>query len=307
MYKIIGADQQEYGPVTADQVREWIDEGRANGATLIQFEGREDWVPLSSLPEFAEALAARAPVSPAPTPSAPMDPDALAQYVRTRDYSIDIGLCLSRSWNLFKENFGLFIGAALILLALIFGFNQLVGLFTRGSMESLMTGNVTVEAIIVLLLWNIPEVAFSTILTVGMYVILLKRMRGRPAGIGEIFAGFSVAPGQLALAGIVIQFLTILGVLACIAPGIYLSIAWILTMPLIIDRGLTFWPAMELSRKVVTQQWWIMFCLVIVVALISLVGLLACCVGLLVALPVGLGALLYAYEDIFGSTGPAAR
>ena len=32
MYKIIGADQREYGPVSADQVREWISQGRANQA-----------------------------------------------------------------------------------------------------------------------------------------------------------------------------------------------------------------------------------------------------------------------------------
>ena len=53
MYKIIGADQKQYGPVSADEVRQWIAEGRANGQTLIQAEGQADWRPLSSFPEFA--------------------------------------------------------------------------------------------------------------------------------------------------------------------------------------------------------------------------------------------------------------
>jgi hypothetical protein len=52
MYKIIGADQKEYGPVTADEVRKWVAEGRANGQTLVQAEGGS-WRPLSSYPEFA--------------------------------------------------------------------------------------------------------------------------------------------------------------------------------------------------------------------------------------------------------------
>jgi hypothetical protein len=30
MYRIIGADQKEYGPVTQDQICQWIAEGRAN-------------------------------------------------------------------------------------------------------------------------------------------------------------------------------------------------------------------------------------------------------------------------------------
>jgi hypothetical protein len=53
MYKIIGADQKEYGPVTAQEVRQWVAEGRANGQTLVQSEGATDWRPLASYPEFS--------------------------------------------------------------------------------------------------------------------------------------------------------------------------------------------------------------------------------------------------------------
>jgi hypothetical protein len=53
MYRIIGADQKQYGPVSADEVRQWIAEGRANAQTLIQAEGQTEWRPLSSFPEFA--------------------------------------------------------------------------------------------------------------------------------------------------------------------------------------------------------------------------------------------------------------
>src|SRR5688500_2524938 len=55
MYKIMGADQKEYGPVTSDQMREWLAQGRANGQTLASFEG-SPWKPLSTYPEFADAL-----------------------------------------------------------------------------------------------------------------------------------------------------------------------------------------------------------------------------------------------------------
>lgn len=52
MYKIIGADGKEYGPVTADQLRQWIREGRANAQTKAQAESGMDWKPLSSFPEL---------------------------------------------------------------------------------------------------------------------------------------------------------------------------------------------------------------------------------------------------------------
>ena len=65
MYKIIGSDQKEYGPVSADEIRRWVAESRANGQTLLQAEGQTDWRPLSSFPEFA---------APAPTVSAAAAP-----------------------------------------------------------------------------------------------------------------------------------------------------------------------------------------------------------------------------------------
>jgi TM2 domain-containing membrane protein YozV len=54
MYKIIGADGQQYGPVNADQIRRWLAENRVRAETLVQVEGSLDWKPLGSHPEFAE-------------------------------------------------------------------------------------------------------------------------------------------------------------------------------------------------------------------------------------------------------------
>jgi len=55
MYKIIGADGKEYGPITADQLRAWIVEGRANAQTKVLMEGTTDWKPLSEYPELLPA------------------------------------------------------------------------------------------------------------------------------------------------------------------------------------------------------------------------------------------------------------
>jgi TM2 domain-containing membrane protein YozV len=70
MYKIVGADGQQYGPVTADQIRRWIAERRANGQTLIQAEGSTDWKPLGTFAEFGADLRPP-PATPPVVPSAP--------------------------------------------------------------------------------------------------------------------------------------------------------------------------------------------------------------------------------------------
>jgi hypothetical protein len=60
MYKIIGADGKEYGPISAEVLRQWIAEGRANAMTYILVDGAAEWKSLGSLPEFSLFFAAAA-------------------------------------------------------------------------------------------------------------------------------------------------------------------------------------------------------------------------------------------------------
>jgi hypothetical protein len=74
MFKIIGADQKEYGPITADQLRQWIAEGRVNAQTKVQPEGATEWKTMADLPEFAAVLPRPAPPLPPSHPGAPPTP-----------------------------------------------------------------------------------------------------------------------------------------------------------------------------------------------------------------------------------------
>lgn len=81
MYKIIGANQVEYGPISADQLRQWIAEGRVNAQTPAQAEGDATWRPLSTFPEFASSLPPVPGAAPAPAPaSAPFSGGAPATF-----------------------------------------------------------------------------------------------------------------------------------------------------------------------------------------------------------------------------------
>jgi hypothetical protein len=55
-YKVMGADRVEYGPVSAEEIRQWITEGCVNSETKLQAEGGSEWTRLADVPEFAEAL-----------------------------------------------------------------------------------------------------------------------------------------------------------------------------------------------------------------------------------------------------------
>ena len=72
MYRIIGADGKEYGPVPAEQIRQWIAEGRANAGTRARAEGSIDWKQLAQFLEFAALFPATAPVAPPQYAIAPL-------------------------------------------------------------------------------------------------------------------------------------------------------------------------------------------------------------------------------------------
>ena len=70
MFKIIGADGKQYGPVSAEQIRQWLAEGRAKAETLVQAEGSADWKPLGQFPEFAATAPSGVVPPPVPPPMA---------------------------------------------------------------------------------------------------------------------------------------------------------------------------------------------------------------------------------------------
>ena len=57
MYKIIGADGKPYGPISLEQMRQWIAEGRVNAQTRVQEADAADWKTAAEFPELGFAPA----------------------------------------------------------------------------------------------------------------------------------------------------------------------------------------------------------------------------------------------------------
>jgi hypothetical protein len=62
-YTVIGSDQKQYDSVTADNICRWVTDGRLNAQSLMREDSDTEFRPLSTFPEFADALAAKAATS----------------------------------------------------------------------------------------------------------------------------------------------------------------------------------------------------------------------------------------------------
>jgi hypothetical protein len=286
MFTIIGGDGKEYGPVPASQINAWISNGRANLQTKAKKFGDDDaWKTLGDFPEFSPCAAAPPPPLPteAAIPSMPVGPRALANDLLAHAPRLNIGACLSRGWDLWMDHFGRLLLAYLILIPI------------SVAMTFVQVGSLPIATMI-----------FGGVFTAGMYRYTLKLLHGEPATVTDLFAGFSEAPGALILAGMAIAlfimtfaFLAAAGFLFCIVPALYFGIAWTFTYPLILEKKLAFVPAMEVSRRVITRNWWRMLMLMVAAALLSLIGITALLIGIILTLPISLCVLACAYDSLF--------
>jgi hypothetical protein len=91
MYRVLGTDGKEYGPVNGEVLRQWITEGRANAHTRVKPEGGTDWQTLASVPEFESEFAA-APDAPPPLPVTPAEAKTSGMAIASLILGI-LGIC----------------------------------------------------------------------------------------------------------------------------------------------------------------------------------------------------------------------
>ncbi len=301
-YTIIGGDQKEYSLVTADDLRKWIADGRLNAQSLAKAESDTEFRPLSAFPEFADLFAAPAAAEPFPATAMAGSANWLEH-----DYELDIGGCISRGWELVKNNFWPAVGVNALVMLITIAINQIIGLFTRPVINAMIVQHeFSARGIFIILMVTIISAPIYAIFMAGLFKYFLKMIRGENAQVGDAFSGFGPSIGQLILVGLVVNSLVMIGCALCLIPGVYLSVAWYFAIPLVIDRRMNFWEAMESSRKMVTKHWFLVFAFLLVIGLLAAAGVIACCIGIFVTIPIFFASMMYAYETIFSPAGPQA-
>jgi hypothetical protein len=226
----------------------------------------------------------------------PPNADGMAQDVLARDYTLNIRSCLRRSWALIRGDFWPLVGGTALVLALLAFAGSAGGIFAS---ENISHSEFSLGSSVLGMLVYGPLIG-------GLALYYLKKIRCEPVNIEAAFSGFSHRFLHLFLAGFVTWMLTTVGFICFILPGVYLIVAWWFTLILVMDKGLDFWPAMELSRKVITRHWWKFLGFWLVVLLLNVLGLVCLVVGFFLTAPLAMIAVAYAYEDIFGGL-PAAK
>jgi uncharacterized membrane protein len=103
----------------------------------------------------------------------------------------------------------------------------------------------------------------------GMLMLGVRRAAGAETRFGMLG---NYGSQTLRIAGLLIlqSLLVFIGFVLLVIPGIYLSIAYILAVPLLVDRDLGIWEALETSRRAIGTCWFRTFGLLLVTGLLLL-------------------------------------
>ena len=224
-------------------------------------------------------------------------------------YDFNLGKYVNRGWEIFKPHLGSFFGFSFVayMIAAVASFVPLLGGFV--------------------------SIAMQGILYAGFFIVAHRIVRGQSIEFGDFFKGFDdylqLGLAQIVMVLIMIVPALIMGIIAAVvfgvgstilegmdsyemvlAPGIiatallillpimYLAVSYSFTLPLIVLGRLEFWPAMETSRKIITQRWWSFFGMFLLFALFYMVGIFMFIIGVFAAMALVYCIQYAAYEDI---------
>ncbi len=218
-------------------------------------------------------------------------------FPREPRYGFTIGDLLKEAWaKTTGAKATVWAASAVMYLALLVLFT--CGAFLLPSQGD-QPGGMNLAGILADVLFQLISNAVSVIFMAGLIFIGIRKVAGETIGWKMIFEGFPVA-GKLIVAALLQTLLVGIGFLLLILPGIYLLVGYAMTVPLIVDRKMSPWQAMETSRKAIHGEWWKIFGLFLVVGLIFMVSALPLGLGLIWTWPmfVVLGGLVY--RALFG-------
>lgn len=212
------------------------------------------------------------------------------------DYQFRISDVLSEAWQKTSGAKGTFWLAFLIYLAISIGISIVMQLVMMAVMMNFQGEGVIVAISI------IEQLVMNLILTpvaIGILILGIRRSADATIQAGSIM-GYYSHMWRLFLTLILIYVMVFIGLLLFVIPGIYLAVAYYMAMPLVVEKGLSPWEAMEISRKAVSKRWFTMFFFGIVLSLILLVSMLPIFIGLIWTLPMAMIAYGIVYRNMLG-------
>lgn len=212
------------------------------------------------------------------------------------NFEVNMLETLGEAWRRMK-GFKLKCHIALVLYFLVFlGLSVVYGvciaLFASTGADQSVVGILGLVFQLVLTLVSLP-------MTYALLIMAMRHANARSVSAGEIFRHFG-AIVSLFVAYVLEVILIMIGFVLLVLPGIYLMFAYMYAMPLIVEKKMGPWHAMEVSRRALTRVWFRFFGFIWLISLVNILGILTLGIAWIWTIPWSILAMALVYEKIFG-------
>jgi hypothetical protein len=154
-------------------------------------------------------------------------------------------------------------------------------------------------AIIVQLLQMVASIATMPMF-MAIHIMGIRHAANKPSSASAVFHYFNKIPALL-LCYIMMIPLIILGLLLFILPGIYLMVAYMYSLPLIVEKNMSPWQALEVSRKALTRKWFPVFGLLLILLLVNILAIFTLGIAYIWVIPWSVLTMSMVHIKLFGA------
>ena len=303
----------EAGLLTQEQVQTAAAQ-RAPGKNFAQTVVQMGWLTPAQIAQFdPNALGGQPPMPSAPPTGGPWQgrvPNAIPNPgPPPASGTIDFG-AIGKAWELTKSNFGVWIPAILIYGLALSVANAPSRIASMGAQAQTQIDPNNPAAVLGLAGASLGATLISQVLGIlvgaffmaGLYKMALNQIDGQPVSLNDLFSGGQFF-GQMLIGQILFNIALVVGFVLCCIPGFIVMGGLMFWTPLVVDKKMDAMQALTTSWNTLKPQVFSAIGFLIVSGLAALLGVIACCVGVLFTAPIGILAPALIYRSFFPASG----
>ncbi|MCZ6881890.1 MAG: hypothetical protein O7F15_02640 [Gammaproteobacteria bacterium] len=135
---------------------------------------------------------------------------------------------------------------------------------------------------------------------IGIHIMGMRHAENKSVSPGSIFNYFARVPAVF-LCYLIMTIMIMLGLILLILPGIYLMVAYMFSMPLVVEKNMPAWQALEVSRKALTRKWFPIFGLLLLMGFINTLAIFTLGIAWIWTIPWSVLTMSMVYTKLFGA------
>jgi uncharacterized membrane protein len=208
----------------------------------------------------------------------------------------EVGDVLSKGWEDFKGN------AVNLILVLLAGMGVIIGVNIVVNILSAVVRDSQMLVMVVALIGGVAGLIVNTLIQLGWLSVYLKVVRGKEFSVGDVFSQSDKLVPAI-IASLLIGLGVIVGMILLVVPGIIIALMTSMTLYFIVDQNMGAMDAIKASIAATQGKKLQLFVFGLAAVGVSLLGALACGVGMLATIPLVSCAFARVYLAVSQSGG----